>query len=681
MSFINPNFLWALFAISLPIIIHLINFRKFKTVYFSNTTFLKKLKNETQTRTKLKNILILISRILMIVFLVFAFAGPFIPNNKFQTENNETSLTAIYLDNSFSMQAESKKGQNYEQAKQIAKQIIFQAPESMKYLLITNDLLPEHQIITDKNTIIQNIDKLKLSPRFLSISDIYLKTGMFIQQNENANLYFISDMQQEIFDKNELKLSDNINVFFIPIQTTKSNNIYLDTCYFENPIHKLWQKETLKAKLINTSNEEVVDFPIQLYLNDSLKVMSSCNLQANEEKIIDFEYVNTNKGETNCRLSISDFPITYDNDLYFTYNISEFTNILIINEKERNRYITALFESNKEDFVVQQTSINALQTSEFEKYDVIILNNIKEIFSGLSIDLKNYISTGGSVVFIPASDVKYSNVNNFLSQFNIGKFEINVLKNAKIKNLDFNNEIFKNVFLKQEQRSDLPQIGIFHKLIQNNSSGFINLVSTETGSPILLSGNYQKGKIYVFTLPFVEANNEFLKSSLYVSILLNISLNSSLKNNIYDIIDKNSSALIIPQKDITNFEAFHLSNEKDFDSFVDIKVFGKMLNVQIPSEINNMGNYKLLDINDEKIAAVALNYNRKESNLKYLDNSTLEKYNIDYFEGKVQIISNISDNINSQLKDISQGRQLWQLFVILAIVFLICEVLLIKFFK
>ena len=47
MKFAYPEFLYALFAIAIPIVIHLFNFRKFKKIYFSNVEFLKEVQQET----------------------------------------------------------------------------------------------------------------------------------------------------------------------------------------------------------------------------------------------------------------------------------------------------------------------------------------------------------------------------------------------------------------------------------------------------------------------------------------------------------------------------------------------------------------------------------------------------------------------------------------------------------
>ena len=80
MNFLYPQFLWALLAIAIPIIIHLFNFKKFKKVYFSDLRLLKEVEMETSKKSNLKHLLILLSRILAIAALVFAFAQPFFPS-------------------------------------------------------------------------------------------------------------------------------------------------------------------------------------------------------------------------------------------------------------------------------------------------------------------------------------------------------------------------------------------------------------------------------------------------------------------------------------------------------------------------------------------------------------------------------------------------------------------------
>ena len=60
MNFLYPQFLYALALVAIPIIIHLFNFRKFRTVYFSNVQFLKSAKEKTKSQSQLKHLLILL---------------------------------------------------------------------------------------------------------------------------------------------------------------------------------------------------------------------------------------------------------------------------------------------------------------------------------------------------------------------------------------------------------------------------------------------------------------------------------------------------------------------------------------------------------------------------------------------------------------------------------------------
>src|SRR6202008_351487 len=101
MSFVYPAFLYSLFAILIPIIIHLFNFRKYKTVYFTNVKFLRELKQESQSKSRLKELLILLSRILAISCLVLAFAQPVIVDKNSKVKVGQKAV-GIFIDNSFS---------------------------------------------------------------------------------------------------------------------------------------------------------------------------------------------------------------------------------------------------------------------------------------------------------------------------------------------------------------------------------------------------------------------------------------------------------------------------------------------------------------------------------------------------------------------------------------------------
>src|SRR5690606_2488386 len=140
MSFLYPTFLWALAALSIPVIIHLFNFRRTTRVFFSSTRFLKEVKEVTTAKRRLKHLLILASRLLFIFFLVMTFAQPIIPARE-QLSGHRNII--LYLDNSLSMSAQFEdKSRALDAATAFAHDIVALFPSDTRYKLITNDFSP-----------------------------------------------------------------------------------------------------------------------------------------------------------------------------------------------------------------------------------------------------------------------------------------------------------------------------------------------------------------------------------------------------------------------------------------------------------------------------------------------------------------------------------------------------------
>ncbi|MBL4710371.1 MAG: BatA domain-containing protein, partial [Flavobacteriales bacterium] len=116
MKFIAPEFLYALGFLAIPILIHLFNFRRYKTVKFSQVRFLKSVKKQTQSTSKLKHIIVLLCRCFALAALVLAFAQPILEKDNQPIAVGKKGVV-IYLDNSFSMQANAEVGSLLDLAK------------------------------------------------------------------------------------------------------------------------------------------------------------------------------------------------------------------------------------------------------------------------------------------------------------------------------------------------------------------------------------------------------------------------------------------------------------------------------------------------------------------------------------------------------------------------------------
>src|SRR6185312_3714430 len=115
MHFLYPAFLFALFSLAIPVLIHLFNFRRYQKIYFSNVQFLKEVQEQQSSRRNLKELLILAARLLALFFLVLAFARPYISGQK-NSKAGAQRVVSIFVDNSYSMQTLNREGSLLDEA-------------------------------------------------------------------------------------------------------------------------------------------------------------------------------------------------------------------------------------------------------------------------------------------------------------------------------------------------------------------------------------------------------------------------------------------------------------------------------------------------------------------------------------------------------------------------------------
>ena len=193
MTFLYPAFLWALTALSIPVIIHLFNFRKTTRIYFSNTRFLKQIKDATTAKRRLKHYLILASRLLFLFFLIITFCQPIIPAAEQLSSNPDVVL---YLDNSQSMSAQmDDKTRGLDAAISFAQSIVDVFPPDTRYKLITNDFSPFSNTFKTKPEVLDLLTQIRLSPVSRSLDEVMDK----IQQDKglrHQEIFWISDLQK-----------------------------------------------------------------------------------------------------------------------------------------------------------------------------------------------------------------------------------------------------------------------------------------------------------------------------------------------------------------------------------------------------------------------------------------------------------------------------------------------------
>src|ERR1700690_762387 len=124
MTFLNPIFLFGFIAAAIPVLLHLLNLRKLRTVEFSTLTFLKELQQTKIRKLKLRQLFLLIVRTLLVMFTILAFARPALRGTILGGIGTQTHSTIVIIfGDGFSMQASDEQGERLKQAKAATEKI------------------------------------------------------------------------------------------------------------------------------------------------------------------------------------------------------------------------------------------------------------------------------------------------------------------------------------------------------------------------------------------------------------------------------------------------------------------------------------------------------------------------------------------------------------------------------
>ncbi|MDH3651455.1 MAG: BatA domain-containing protein, partial [Saprospiraceae bacterium] len=191
MQFLYPIFLSALALLAIPIIIHLFYFRRYKKVLFTNVRFLKEIKEESSIRSRLKNLLILLCRLLAVFFLVLGFAQPFI--RKDANIKKGKKAVSIFVDNSYSMASLSADAPLLDEAKRKAEEIVNAYDLEDEFQIISHNMNARQQRLIGREQALSLIEEIELTPEVNPLSKVHQRQTQLLDQvnHDNKILYYI----------------------------------------------------------------------------------------------------------------------------------------------------------------------------------------------------------------------------------------------------------------------------------------------------------------------------------------------------------------------------------------------------------------------------------------------------------------------------------------------------------
>lgn len=640
MQFKYPALLYALFLLLIPILIHLFQLRRFQKVAFTNVAFLKKVNMQTRKSSQIKKWLVLMLRLLGIAAIVIAFAEPFKAS---VTALNSTKETTLYIDNSFSMQANGAKGPLLNSALQ---DLLGQIQPKATVNWFTNNSSKKG---VSGQELKEDLFNIKFTQKQLSPKQVLLKADAFFSKDETSDkrLIYISDFQKKApFPK----VGDRYKVDAVQLTSLLQQNIAVDSAYVVSNITGATQL------IVALSATQMASTPVSVSLFNQgiLSSKIAVNFNKNRKQNITFD-IDTTPGFKGS-ITITDNGLSYDNSLYFSVNSPKKIKVLSIQTANAG-FLKRLFTTKEFEYTTQDAK--TLNYNLLSQQNCIILNELKHIDTSLSNAIQDFSQNGGSVLIIPAVDIDVSSYNTLLRNLNLGTFERQLVQQKKITNIAFDHPLYSDVFEKRIINFQFPTLNSFYTI----TSQVPTLLGFEDEKPFLLGINNN----YLATAAFNTQNSNFSSAALIVPTLYNIARSSVAPPKLYYTIASSVSFGVSAK--LSGDEILHIKNS--IINFIPPqKIKANKVVITTNEYPKNAGTFSIHNA-DQYIESVSYNYNRDESNVVYGD--------VKKWDGVTPYQS-----INSLFHAIKKNNTItdfWKWFALLALLFLIAEMLVLKFYK
>jgi len=639
-----------------------------------------------EKKLKLRQILILILRILIITFIVLAFSRPLIKSRFPVFQSYSKTSAVIIIDNSISMELTDERGQRFNQAKGAVLKIMDKLtagsevaiiPMSSPNLNSATSLTKNFKYLKHKLEDLKSSNKPGHIDDALKVASAIFKDASYI----NRELFILSDFQDNIFDtinSKPFKYKDKLSsVYILPIHSgsKKMDNISVDSVNVISRILLPNRSLEIEAIINNQSSTNVEGLVVSMLFNKNRVAQRSVDIEAGSKRKITINAIPNQTGVISGDIEIEGDALDNDNIKHFNVTIPKSLKLLMVGNE--NKYLNAFFKnisSINSLFVPEYISTLALKTVDFKKYDAVV--TLSGNFSNSHYDLlKDYLKNGGKLLVFANDSSRSSGYSDFLSDIGFGKLLVRKYSSQAPIDFDYVDKvhpIFDGVYRGETSTNKKIETPILEQA-QLVTGGY-SIAKTRDGA-FIAETDYENGKAIFCGSGLEESWGNFVISGLFPTFIFKSILFLAASDNINDSYYIGNNINIKLPDIFRNFENAKLIDPNDKEIFISTFSLGNRVYFD-GTLLSDQGNYKIESINN-KLYAFSLNLNPTESNIKKYNKTNIE-YNI------LRRINNDAEfNILENVEEIEKfiftsriGTEIWIVFILLALISAVAEMIL-----
>ncbi|MBP3191472.1 BatA domain-containing protein [Natronogracilivirga saccharolytica] len=702
MSFLNPILFAALAAVAIPVIIHFINFRKPRKIAFSTLAFFQELQKSTIRRLNLKRYLLLALRVLGIAMLVTALARPFLPPqiSGWLGASSGQQVIALLIDNGPSMMQIDEAGPYMDQAKTAAREVIEQSSDDARFLIVPSHGEVESGRIMRRAEALRYLEDLEPLNKggYPAERMRLLQERLADQPGQSGHAYWISDARKTHLQK----FKDNYNnddpesehsVTFIRVGDDSFQNISVASVELTDHVLGEGIPVGVAVTVKNFGDQPAYNSYLSLEIDGERMGQYDVDLEAGQEKELLFEVIPESPGTIGGKAILEGGTYTFDHKRYFSIDVPESRNVLLIGDegedRSRRSYLKPVLDAVSETGTrvkAETTDMRNIRDHELDNFDALILESPEQIPDYLQAELVQFVQQGRGLFFVPSEKGSMSEYNRFLSQFDAGsysgmrgtygRFE----EVASFQPLSEGHILLDDVFQSDEDELRIDMPTIYHYLRYDRDAGTsgTSLLRSNLDEPLFVEHRFGDGMILVGTMGFSPGWSNLSIKPLYAPLVYRMILYAVAweqggvrEHTLGRSFDRQFA-------DIGTSVTMKLNGD---EIRPETASGGQGLRVRYPAVEWSPG---WLEMNlDEKKYVIAVNQDISESDFTSLSITETEEFLEESLSlaGVLDITGYSESEIRTAMADISFGREIWSLFIIIALAFMIAECIISKTYK
>jgi hypothetical protein len=428
LTFLNSIILAGLAAIALPLLIHLLTRQRLKKIEFSSISFLKLLQAQKMRRVRLREIILLILRTLIVLFLILAFARPALKGS-FATgvKAHANTTVAILLDNSLSMGRETPRGSVFQMAQDRAIEVAGLLKEGDEaYLILFSDM---PALVTPEPThnfhrLARQIQDAQLSHGTTDVRTALLAAYELLAESVNLNkeIYLLTDLQRSgwsSLERDSLAVGAGARLYILSIFSDGGwNNLTVDAVDYSDQLPEAGKPLRFATAVSNHSAQQSEQSVVELFVNRVRRAQHGVQLAPGETQGVTFTTVLADPGIHSGYAEVTDNQLPADNRRFFTLNVPRRIRVLIVGDDPRAAFFlqTALRPDEQVHGVMVPEFIptEGLRTRGLDEFDALVFADLPSLDGDQLAKVDRFVRQGGGLLILLGNDIDHYFYNDHL---------------------------------------------------------------------------------------------------------------------------------------------------------------------------------------------------------------------------------------------------------------------------